>query len=159
MKKKIFIASIVVLILIGCVFGRGLYFYVRYYIPDKDYFGERYKELMQPMLFKDKGQATEIMGMIDDAFTFVGNKDEAVDKFGELSRYSVTDDDSVAEEHKLKLITADLNKNKGYLWFVYTQKSINNDGQKTRGSSDILVRVELEKNTHGWIIINTREHP
>ena len=158
MKKKIFMASIVVLILLVCVFGRGIYFYVRY-IPDKDYFGEPYEELIHPMSFKDKGQATEIMGMIDDAFTFVGNKDEAVDKFGELSRYSVTDDDSVAEEHNLKLITADLNGNKGYLWFAYTQDAMNSDGQHTHGSSDVLVRAELEKNTQGWIIVDTREHP
>ena len=146
MKKKIFCISVVVgIMLLVCIFGKGVYFYGKYFIPNEEYFGSQYKEILHIMSFQDKKQANEIMEIVDDAFSFIGNKENADSGFGELSRYCITEEDAVIEKHDLKLVTADFNKNKGSLWFVYNQKAFDNNNQTTMGSCDILVRATLEK--------------
>ncbi len=160
MKNKIICISIVVLIvLLVCIFGRGIYFCGMYSVPNERYFGNQYKEMLHIMSFQDKKQANEIMKTVDDAFSFIGNKEDADSGFGELSRYCVTEEDAVIEEHDLKLITADFDKNKGYLWFVYNQEALDSNEQTTMGSWDILVRATLEKTNQGWIVVDTKEHP
>jgi len=159
MKKKIFVLSIIVLIFLVCIFGRGIYFYGKYIIPDKNYFGSNYKEILYPMSFQDKKQANEIMKKIDEAFSFIGNEDEADSSYGELSRYCITDEDAVKENHTLQLITADFDKEIGYLWFVYNQEALDSNNQTVRGSLDILVRATLEKTDYSWDVVNTKEHP
>ena len=160
MKKKFICISIIVgILLLVCIFGRGIYFYGKYYVPDERYFGSQYKEILHIMSFHDKKQANEIMEIVDDAFSFIGNREDADSKYGELSRYCITEDDAVTEKHDLKLITADFNKDDGYLWFVYNQEGLNNNNQTTCGSEDVLVRATLEKTDDGWIVIDTKEHP
>ena len=160
MKKKfIRISIITVILLLVYIFGRGIYFYGMYSIPNEKYFGNQYKEILHMMSFQDKKQANEIMEIVDDAFSFIGNREVADSKYGELSRYCITEEDAVIEEHDLKLVTADFNKNKGYLWFVYNQEAFDNNNQTTMGSWDILVRATLEKTNQGWIVVDTKEHP
>ena len=75
MKKKIICMSIIVgIMLLVCIFGRGIYFYGKYSVPNKKYFGSQYKEILHTMSFQDKKQANEIMEIVDDAFSFIGNK-------------------------------------------------------------------------------------
>ena len=160
MKKKIICISIIIWIMfLVCIFGRGIYFYGKYSVPDEKYFGSQYKEILHIMSFQDKKQANEIMEIIDDAFSFIGNKEKADSGFGELSRYCITEEDAIIEEHDLKLVTADFNKNKGYLWFVYNRDAFDSNNQKIRGSRDILVRTTLEKTNYGWVVVDTKEHP
>ena len=160
MKKKFIIISIIaVILLLAYVFGRGIYFYGKYYIPDERYFGSQYKEILHIMSFQDQKQANEIMKTVDDAFSFIGNSEVADNKYGELSRYCITEEDAVTEKHNLKLITADFNKDDGYLWFVYNQEGLDNNNQTTSGSSDILVRITLKKTSDGWTVVDTKEHP
>jgi len=160
MKKKIICISIIIgIMFLVCIFGRGIYFYGKYSVPNEKYFGSQYKEILHIMSFQDKKQANEIMEIVADAFSFIGNKEDADSSYGELSRYCVTDEDAVIEEHDLKLVTADFNKNKGYLWFVYNQEAFDNNNQTTMGSRDILVRTTLEKNNQGWVVVDTKEHP
>ena len=160
MKKKfINILIIVGIILLVYIFGRGISFYVMYSVPNEEYFGNQYKEILHMMSFQDKKQANEIMEIIDDAFSFIGNREIADTKYGELSRYCITEEDAIIEEHDLKLVTADFNKNKGYLWFVYNRDAFDSNNQKIRGSRDILVRTTLEKTNQGWIVVDTKEHP
>ena len=160
MKKKfICISAIVGILLLVCIFGRGIYFYGKYYVPNERCFGSQYKEILHIMSFHDKKQADEIMKTVDDAFSFIGNREVADSKYGELSRYCITEEDAVTEKHDLKLITADFNKDYGYLWFVYNQEGLDNNNQTTSGSCDILVRITLEKTSNGWIVVDTKEHP
>ena len=160
MKKKIICISVIVgIMLLVCMFGRGIYFYGKYFVPNEKYFRSQYKEILHTMSFQDKKQANEIMGIVDAAFSFVGSKENADSGFGELSRYCITEEDAVIEEHDLKLVTADFNKNNGYLWFVYNQEAFDNNNQTTMGSWDILVRTTLEKTNQGWIVVDTKEHP
>ena len=160
MKKKIIYISIIVgIMLLVCIFGRGIYFYGKYSVPNEKYFGSQYKEILHIMSFKDKKQANKIMEIVDDAFSFIGNRENVDSSFGELSRYCVTEEDAVIEEHDLKLITADFDKNKGYLWFVYNQEVFDSNNQTTTGSWDILVRTTLEKTNQGWAVVDTKEHP
>ena len=160
MKKKFISISIIAgILLLAYIFGRGIYFYVMYSVPNEKYFGNQYKEMLHMMSFQDKKQANEIMEIVDDAFSFIGNKENADSGFGELSRYCITEEDAVIEEHDLKLVTADFNKNNGYLWFIYNQEAFDNNNQTTMGSRDILVRATLEKTNQGWIVVDTKEHP
>ena len=160
MKKKIIYISVIVwIMLLVSIFGRGIYFYGKYFVPDEKYFGSQYKEILHTMSFQDKKQANEFMEIVDDAFSFIGNKEYADSSFGELSRYCITEEDAVIEEHDLKLVTADFNKNNGYLWFVYNQEAFDINNQTTMGSWDILVRATLEKTNQGWIVVDTKEHP
>lgn len=160
MKKKIIYISVIVgIMLLVCMFGRGIYFYGAYSIPNKNYFGSQYKEILHIMSFQDKKQANKIMEIVDGAFSFIGNKESADGGFGELSRYCITEEDAVIEEHDLKLITADFDNNKGYLWFVYNQEALDSNNQTTMGSWDILVRATLEKTNQGWIVVDIKERP
>lgn len=159
MEKKIFGFFSIVLILLICIFGKGIYFYGKYAVPNQAYFGSQYKEILHIMSFQDKRQANEIMAIVDKAFCFVGNKEDADSNYGQLSRYCVTDEESVKEEHDLKLITADFDNDKGNLWFVYNREVFDNKGKTTRASQDILVRATLEKTIKGWLIIDIKEHP
>ncbi len=161
MKKKLIRISIIagVLLLVVYIFGRGIYLYGMYSIPNKKYFGNQYKEILHMMSFQDKKQANEIMEIVDDAFSFIGNREVADSEYGELSRYCITAEDAVTEKHDLKLITADFNKDDGYLWFVYNQEGFDSNNQTTSGSEDVLVRATLEKTDDGWIVIDTKEHP
>lgn len=161
MKKKIIcISVIVVIVFVFSIFGRGIYFYGKYMVPDKSYFGNQYNEILHPMSVQDKKQATEIMKMIDEAFSFIGKDTDAKNKFKALSRYCVSEAYcAVSEEHSLKLITADFDETKGYLWFVYDQEAFTGSGKKAMGSWDILVRATLEKSDKGWTVVDTKEHP
>ncbi len=160
MKKKFIRISIIAgILLLVYIFGRGIYFYGMYSIQNEKYFGNQYKEILHTMSFQDKKQANEIMKIVDDAFSFIGNREDADSKYGELSRYCITEEDAVTEKHDLKLITADFNKDDGYLWFVYNQEGLDNNNQTTCGSWDVLVRATLEKTDEGWIVIDTKEHP
>ena len=160
MKKKFISISIIAgIILLVYIFGRGIYFYGMYSVPNEKYFSNQYKEILHMVSFQDKKQANEIMEIVDDAFSFIGNREVADSKYGELSRYCITEEDAVTEKHDLKLITADFNKDDGYLWFVYNQEGFDNNNQTTSGSWDILVRATLKKTDEGWIVIDTKEHP
>jgi len=160
MKKKMVLISIIaVIIIIVCIFGRGVYFYGKYSVPNAKYFGSQYKEIIHIMSTQDKKQAKEIMEIVDGAFSFMGNKEDADKSYGELSRYCITEKDAVKEKHDLKLITADFDKEKGYLWFVYTQEALDSNNQTTSGSWDILVRATLNKTDDGWSVVDTKEHP
>lgn len=99
------------------------------------------------------------MELIDKAFSFLGNKDDADSEFGKLSRYCITEEEAMSEKHELKLITADFDKDKGYLWFVYNQDAFDGKNQKIRGSRDILVRITLANTNREWVVIYAKEHP
>lgn len=161
MKKRLSVYPWIItgIILLVCILGRGIYFYGKYAVPNKKYFGSQYEEILHMMSFQDKKQAHKIMEKVDDAFSFVGNEDMADSSYGELSRYCITKEDAVTERHDLKLVTADFDENEGYLWFIYNQEALDSNNQTTSGSWDILVRTTLEKNNQGWAVVDTKEHP
>ena len=158
-KKIICISIIVGIMLFVCMFGRGIYFYGKYSVPNEKYFGSQYKEILHTMSFQDKKQANEIMEIVDDAFSFIGNNENAESEFGELSRYCITEEDAVTENHKLKLVTANFENDKGYLWFVYSNEALDKNNKIISASGGILVRSVVEKTNQGWKIIDTKEHP
>lgn len=160
MKKNLVRISIIVgILLLVFIFGRGIYFYGMYSSPNEKYFGNQYKEILHIMSFQDKIKANEIMRKVDSAFSFIGESDAADSIYAELSRYCVTDEDAVRENHNLRLVTAELDKETGYIWFVYNQKAFDGNNQITSGSSDILVRATVIKTDDEWKVIDTKEHP
>ncbi len=162
MKKNIKTALSIILIfslVLTCIFAKGIYYYIKCTIPNKSYFNEQYIEVLHPMSFEDRKKANKIMKMIEDAFSFIGNQNEAEKKFQELNRFCITREDAVLENHDLKLITADFKENEGYLWFVYNHMAFNADNQLVYGSHNIMVRATLKKTDDCWIVIETKEHP
>lgn len=160
MKKNLFRISIIAgILLLVFIFGRGVYFYGMYSIPNEKYFGNQYKETLHIMSFQDKKHANVIMRKVDSAFSFIGESDVADSTYGELNRYCVTDEDAVRENHSLRLITAEFDKETGYIWFVYDQKAFDSNNQIMSGASDILVRATVIKADDEWQVIDTREHP
>ena len=162
MKKNIKTALSIILIfslVLICIFSKGIYYYIKYTIPNKSYFNEQYIEVLHPMSFEDRKKANRIMKTIEDAFSYIGNKIEAEKKFQKLNRFCIIGEDAVSERHDLKLITADFKENEGYLWFVYNHMAFNADNQLVYGSHNIIVRVTLEKTDDCWTVIETKEHP
>ncbi|MBR2477117.1 MAG: hypothetical protein IKB50_03160 [Clostridia bacterium] len=159
MKKKIvYISVVVVIILLVSIFGRGIYFYGKYSVPNAKYFGSQYKEMLHIMSFQDKKQANEVMKTVGDAFSFIGDADDAESIYGKLSRYCIISEEAATETHNLKMITADFDKDNGYIWFVYNHEAFDNNGLMILGSRDVLVRATLNKTGQGWMIIETKEH-
>lgn len=92
MKKKFIRIFITVLMTIfALIFGRGIYFYEKYAVPNEKYFGEHYKEVLHIMSVQDVKQAKEVMKTIDEAFSFVGSKEDAEQSYGKLRRFCVTE--------------------------------------------------------------------
>ena len=153
---KIIIITISVLLFIGCL--RAVMLYVGNYIPNRDYFGDKYNQIIYPTSISDYITAKEIIKEADNALSTITNDENAEQLYGELGYLCVTDNEAVTEEHKLKFIAADFSRDKGYIWVKYSSEAYDKDGEVTYGSWDILSRWELEKKDNKWVVISTKEH-
>ena len=157
MKKKLIgIFIIVAVMLLFCLYGRGIEYYINYVIPNKECFGRQYCEVLHLMSFRDKQYANEIMKTVDEAFSFIGDAAVARSRYGELSRYSARGD-AVSETHDLKLVTADFGSETGYLWFIYNCRAFDGNNKSVGGASDVLARLTLEKSGEAWVVVDTKE--
>ena len=164
LKVKKRLIKIIVLLLAAavCMVGiRDLRLHLNYKDPNQSYFGEQYSEIFRITSISDMITADKLIKKIDSAFSFIGTEDKADEKFGILSRYSVKNElaEKLKEEHKIKFVAADFKDNAGYLWIEYSQNVYTSDNEDKSGSSDILVRVSLEKIDDEWIFTDCKEHP
>lgn len=160
MKKKavrIIIIIVCALLFVSCLRTAILYF--GNYIPNKDYFGDDYKQIVYPTSISDYITAKEILKEADNALSTITNFETAEKDFGELGYLCVTDDDAVTEKHKLKFVAADFSGDNGYIWVKYSSEAYDKDGEVTSGSWDILSRWELEKKDNKWVVVSRKEHP
>ena len=160
MKKKairIIIITICVLLFIGCLRSTILYF--GNYIPNKDYFGNEYKQIIYPTSISDYITAKKILKEADNALPTITNDETAEKDFGELGYLCVTDDEAITEKHKLKFIAANFSGDSGYIWVKYSSEAFDKDGEVTFGSWGILSRWELEKKDNQWVVTSIKEHP
>ena len=160
MKKKV----IRIIIVIACIllFFTGLRMAVLYfgnYTPNKEYFGDEYKQIIYPTSISDYITAKEILKEADNALSTITNNETAEKNFGELGYLCVTDDDAVTEKHKLKFISANFSDDEGYVWVKYSSEAYDKNGEVTFGSWDILSRWELEKKGNKWVVTSIKEHP
>ena len=71
----------------------------------------------------------------------------------------MTDDDAVAQMHRLRLIAGHFAQDEGYMWVQYTSVAYDVDGEITTGSWDILTKWELKKQDGRWVVTNVNEAP
>ncbi len=157
----IFLITILSIIVIGYLIRSTLTYNV-FKNPNKDFFGKQYWEILHITSGNDYDIANEILDFANNAFSSITTKENAEEKYGELSRYSIITEyykDAISEEHKIDLITANFKENTGYMWVVYTHVAYDQKNELTYGSWDILARWELEKIDGIWTVINTKEHP
>ncbi len=160
MKKRIIRTIIIVLcVLLFIVFLKSALVYFVNYIPNKDYFGNEYKQVIYPTSIPDYLIAKKVLKEADNALSTITNNEIAEKDFGELGYLCVTDDEAVFEKHKLKFITANFSGDKGYIWVKYSTEAYDKDGEVTFGAWDILSRWEIEKKDNKWVVTSTKEHP
>lgn len=130
----------------------------------KDYYGETFDELYS-INMEDSSLTDPIVKQGRAALKFIGTEDEC-DDFGLLSRYC-TDlafyPNAVRATGEMKLITAAVKGNSGYLWVAYYQRVYDADGNLCRGSGSkderILSRWTIEKQNGVWTVTKIWEHP
>lgn len=121
-------------------------FVFRYMSLDREFhhniktFGEEtYKEIFS--LQDTKSKAKPIMDLAEEAFSFVGDKTEAMEQFGLLGRYSCTDPRAVSQEHSLDYIVSRVGDTEGYVWVAYSQSFLDPVGEAVSASGSDKVRI------------------
>lgn len=122
-----------------------------------------WKELIYGGSFVDRISVKPVMDKAEEAFSaFPQSEEEAYKQFGKLGMYCLTtcDNDIVSEKHSLKLISANVDQGKGYIWVHYSQKGYYKNNELACGSLDVNSRWTIEKNSSGeWIVTDIHEHP
>jgi len=110
-----------------------------------------------------EGQA--VLRQAEKAFsdTSCANREEAVEKYGLLSRYvpySRNGETVTEEEHTLRLWSARFYGDRGCVWVYYSQESFDADGEMVSGSWRCPALWYLEKDRSGvWQVTDIEEHP
>lgn len=160
MKKKIIRIVIIVLVVLLCtVIFRSAYIYLDNLYPNKEFFGDKYNQIIYPTSISDYLIAKETLEQADKALSTITIPAVAEQKFGKLGRLCITDNDAVSSEHKLQFIAANFSDDEGYIWVKYTVTAYDGSGKVTFGSHDILARCELEKVDGEWVVTSLSEHP
>lgn len=110
----------------------------------------------------DRKKAKEILNQAEMAFSDISHTyEENQETYGLLGRYAFTKDyNATFEKHMIKLLSAHLGKDKGYLWIEYDQQAYGEDAEVVSGSSDIQSLWTVEKDENGkWVVTNIKEHP
>lgn len=160
--KYCMIAAAALLVLAGVLYA------VRYISLDREFhynvksFGEdTYGEIFA--LQDSKDNAEPILELGEEAFSFMGAKEEAEERFGLLSRYSVTDNKAASQECSLDYIISKVDEKSGYVWVAYTRSILDSEGQllSSSGTEDqrILARWSVEKQNDQWVVTRIQEAP
>lgn len=122
-----------------------------------------WKELIYSGSFVDRVSVKPLMDKAEEAFSaFPPSEEEAYKQFGKLGKYCMTtwDNDVVSEQHSLKLISANVDQGKGYLWVRYSQQGYYKNNEFACGTLDVNSRWTIEKNSSGeWVVTGIHEHP
>lgn len=105
--------------------------------------------------------AQEVMLQAEEAFSDMSSdREEAERKYGKLALYCQGDRGHASESHTLRLLTAHVFGDKGYLWVYYSQETHKANGDLGSGSWRIYSLWQIEKNESGaWEVVRIREHP
>ena len=100
--------------LLGITALRAAWIYVGNYSCKKHYEDE-YLQVVYPTSISDSITARKVLKTADEALSTITTDENAYDQFGEWGYLCVTDDDAVAEKHKLRLVAANFSKDTGYI--------------------------------------------
>ena len=133
---------------------------------EEEFFGkETYAELKFACSDEDFEAVQPVLDLAEEAFSYLGNdRDEAYEKFGKLSTYSIIRQDLFSESHTLDFITARLEDNSGYMWIQYVRSGYDETGKSITGSGsspggECKARLTLEKIDGEWAVAEILEHP
>lgn len=154
MKKGLKIVGIVLIVLVlFWVVHCGVVLYR--YAP----LGDGLTHVLLPSLPGDLFTAREIMEQADQAFGFIGNREEAEREFGLLARYSQTNPGTVREGHRLCLLAANFDGDAGEIWVGYEREGYDADGMITCGSWGIVSHWIVERLDDMWTVAEIQEAP
>lgn len=160
MKKRMIRRGVVIVlcVLLGITALRAAWIYVGNYSCKKHY-GDEYLQAIYSTSISDYITARKVLKTADEALSTITTDEKAYDQFGELGYLCVTDEDAVAEKHKLWLVAARFSEDTGYVWAQYSSEAYDETGEVTTGSWRILTKWELEKQDGRWVVTNVNEAP
>lgn len=112
----------------------------------------------------DRREAQAVLRLADKAFNDIRHtRAENREEYGLLARYATHSDiygDVAFNEHSLKLWSAHLGTDEGWIWVNYSSETFNHDGSTACGSWRIPSLWKVEKNDNGeWVVTQICEHP
>ena len=132
-----------------------------FYYNEKSFGKEVYREIFS--LNHSHREAEPILQLGEEAFSYKGTEKEAEERFGLLSRYSLTEEGQVTQTHTLDYINSHIEGDRGYVWVAYIQQIYDGEGNLLQGSGGekarILSRWTVEKQKDTWVVTEIREAP
>ncbi len=157
--RRCFLLALALLLFAGVLYAVHYSSLDREFGSAEKYFGEEtYSEIFA--LSDNSDEAEPILKLGREAFSFVGDAEEAEARFGLLSRYRCT---AASQEFTLDHIVSEFDGNSGYIWVAYTVRGYAADGALAyaSGSEDgrVLSRWSVEKQDGVWIVTKIDEAP
>lgn len=111
----------------------------------------------------DRKEAQAVLDLADKAFSDIWHtRDENEKEYGLLGIYATATDvygDTAYNEHSLKLWSAHLEDDEGWIWVCYSSETFNHDGSLACGSWYIPSLWKVEKDDNGeWVVVRIYEH-
>ena len=163
-KKKIAIFSTIVIFIILIAINFPIYRLTTFLGFHNFYSWEELQKVMYIGTPWDRADVKEVMNLANQAFSDCGHsKVENENKYGRLSVYASsieTYPETVKTEYSLKLWSAHLGENEGYLWVYYSQEGLDINGETDYGSWNTPSLWKVEKDAKGeWVVTEIKEHP
>lgn len=160
-----FMAAAGLLLLAAVLYGWMYMSIDREFGFSKAYFGEVYSELFE-LKSPDKTMKKTVETQAEEAFSFVGSRQEAEERFGALAGYCALVEqypEAVSVDFTLDILAGDTEGNTGYLWVAYTQRIYDAEGEllAASGSEDhrCLARWTVQKTEGVWQVTEIRQNP
>ncbi len=130
-----------------------------YYDEYKKYkyaFFPDYSSLNHSLSEKDKATAEKILSEAKEVFTFIGEKEPEKD-VGELKRYYRISPDIVDIQLDIRAVAGDFMGKNGYLWVIYSVTRLDETGNTSSGSWDILTYWKVKSIDGEWKVVKIKE--
>ncbi len=163
-KKKLIIFSAIILALIFLVVNFPVYRLINFTGISDYYSDEELRMVMYIGTPWDRAEAKDVMDLANEAFSDCGHSEtENESKYGKLSVYASSVEyypETVKTKYSLKLWSAHLGKEEGYLWVYYSREGIDKNGEMDHGSWRVPSLWKVKKDANGiWIVTEIKEHP
>ena len=114
----------------------------------------------------DRKIAKSVINQAEVAFSDTTHTyEENIERYGVLVRYAFQSHmfgeyfDAVAEKHTIKLLSARVYDDYGYIFVKYSKEAIDARGETVLGSWDIVSLWKIKKDINGnWIVVAIKEH-
>jgi len=164
LKKKVAIFSAIVLLIILIVINFPIYRLTTFLGLHNFYSWEEMQKVVYIGTPWDLADAKDVMYLANKAFSDCGNSEvENEKKYGKLSEYASSIEsypETVKTKYSLKLWSAHLGKNEGYLWVYYSQEGLDINGEIDYGGWNIPSLWKVRKDAKGnWVVTEIKEHP